>query len=98
MKPANINDREILKIHCYLPNNRKLNMSKLIGALFERAVKIYKIWNNFNDLFLLWEVPVKIEILAKLHQGFILWNISKFSNFSKLKSSLSEDLFLCQVY
>lgn len=43
MKSANINDGEILKIHCYLPNNRKLNMSKLIGAPFERAVKIYKI-------------------------------------------------------
>ena len=64
MKSANINDREILKIHCNLSNNKKLNMSKLIGALFERAVKIYKIWNNFNDLFLLWEVPVKIEIFS----------------------------------
>ena len=39
----------------------------------------------------------KQKSLAKLYQGFILWNISKFSKFSKLKSSLSEDLFLCQV-
>lgn len=42
MKSANINDREILKIRCNLSNNKKLNMSKLIGALFERAVKVYK--------------------------------------------------------
>ena len=40
---ANINQRENLKIHCYLSNNKKLNMSKLIGALFERAVRSYKI-------------------------------------------------------